>query len=233
MDSSIPYPEWRQTLVEGAAHFGLTLTDQQIRRCYRHAEILHQWNRSTNLTAITDAHSMAVKHFLDAFGPAAYVTPMTRVLDVGSGGGFPGLPLKVWCPSIDLTLVDRQRKKVSFLRYVIRALEMSNARALQIRVEDLARQCDRPLFDTIVCRAFGGLAFMVSHLPPLLAAGGRIVVWKGRLPEQEIREVQPLLQTAKRALTLSVRSYRLPFSDAERTLVILTDDRCGAKEFQR
>ena len=166
---------------------------------------------------------MALKHFVDSFGAARHFTPVGRVLDVGSGGGFPGLPLKIVCPSIELTMVDAARKKVSFLQHVIRELELKGARAVQARVEELARQADAPFhYDTIVCRAFGSLASIVAQLPPLLSERGRIVVWKGRLPHEEIREVEPVLSTVKRALTLSVQSYRLPITEAERTLVILS-----------
>lgn len=233
MDPSISYPEWQKTLQEGAVYFGQSLTERQIRLLYRHGELLQRWNRTMNLTAIRDPHMMAVKHFIDSFGPARHFVPMRRVLDVGSGGGFPGLPLKIAWPSIELTMVDAARKKVSFLRHVIRELALKGACAVQARVEDLSRQAKVPLYDTIVCRAFSSLAFIAAQLPPLLSEGGRIVVWKGRLPQEEMREIEPMLSTARRALTLSVQSYRLPVLNAERTLVILSAGGHGAKERQR
>lgn len=230
MHLPIPYAEWQKLLAEGAAHFGQSLSEQQMRLFYRHGEMLQRWNRTVNLTAIRDPQMMAVNHFIDSFGPAPYFMPMRRVLDVGSGGGFPGLPLKVCHPSIDLTMVDAARKKVSFLQHTIRELGLKNARAIQQRVEAWSGTIQGPLFDTIVCRAFSSLALIVAQFPPLLADGGRIVVWKGRLPDAEIREVEPMLVTAMRTLTLSVQPYRLPFSNAVRTLVMLSNERHDAKE---
>lgn len=234
MHHPIPFTAWSQTLQGGAAFFGQSLTDAQIRLFYRHAEMLRQWNRAVNLTAITEPHAIAVKHFLDSFGPAVYLPPMRRVLDVGSGGGFPGLPLKVCCPAIELTLVDAVRKKVSFLKHVIRELALKKTRAWHARVEALSRQTPPPHFDTIVCRAFSDLAFAVKHLAPLLDDNGRIVVWKGRRPDQEIQEIMPLIEVSGRTLTLTQQSYTLPFFEAQRTLVILTsDDRGVPKESVR
>ena len=93
MHPSISYPEWQKILQEGAACFGGPLSERQIRLLYRHGQMLQRWNRTTNLTAIRDPRMMALKHFVDSFGAARHFTPVGRVLDVGSGGGFPGLPL--------------------------------------------------------------------------------------------------------------------------------------------
>jgi 16S rRNA (guanine527-N7)-methyltransferase len=155
---------------------------------------------------------------------------MRRVLDVGSGGGFPGLPLKVCCPAIELTLVDAVRKKVSFLKHVIRELGLKNTRAWHARVEALGRQTPPPRFDAIVCRAFSDLAFALKHLAPLLDENGRIVFWKGRRPDQEIQQIMPLIAVPGRTLTLTQQSYRLPFFEAQRTLVILTTGDRGLPE---
>lgn len=222
MDMPIRQEEWEKTIRTGAEFFELSLTNRQIHQFYHHAEILLRWNRKTNLTAIRDPREMAVKHFVDSFGPVRHVMPMTRVLDVGSGGGFPGLPLKVYCPSIDLTVVEAGRKKTSFLQHVIRELRLGDVSVIHERVETLVRQNPAPHFDTIVCRAFSDLSSIVKNLSPLLAPQGKIVAWKGRMPDREIRDVLPLLKDDKRALILSTRSYKLPIFNAERTLVILT-----------
>ena len=216
------YAAWQKTLQHGAAHFHQTLTDAQLRLFYRHAELLRKWNHTTNLTSIRDPQDVAVKHFIDSFGPAPYIAPMRRVLDAGSGGGFPGLPLKVCCPAIDLTMVDAVRKKSSFLQCLIRELGMQNARAWHARVEDLGIRKPTPRFDTIVCRAVTDLAFIVRNLSPLLSEDGLIAVWKGRFPDREIQEVLPLLESSPHDLALSVHSYTLPFSGDARTLVIMS-----------
>jgi 16S rRNA (guanine527-N7)-methyltransferase len=219
--NSIDFEKWSDIIRKGAAGFNLQLTDHQIRLFYKHAEALRQWSKKTNLTSITDPIEIAIKHFIDSIGPVTFFNPMSRVLDMGSGGGFPGLPLKVNCPAIDLTLVDAVRKKTSFIQHVIRQLGLKNTRAIHARVEELSRTKPIHAFDTVVCRAFSNLTFIVTHALPLISETGQIVIWKGQIPAQEIRAVQPFLDSSKRRLELSLQSYRLPVLNAKRTLVVI------------
>lgn len=221
-EKAIVFDQWERILRKGAASFGLILTDQQIEHFYDHAVALLQWSKKINLTAIKDPKSVAIKHFVDSLGPASFAIPMQRVLDVGSGGGFPGLPLKVWNPSLDLTLIDAVRKKISFIQHVIRILKLTDTQAIHGRIEDLARQDGFRLFDTILCRAFSDLSFIVKHGLPLLSKNGKIIVWKGKLPEKEIEAVRFQFQNENRGLAIETKPYRLPILDAERTIVIIT-----------
>jgi len=221
-ETDILFDPWERILRKGAASFGLSLTDQQIKHFYDHAVALLQWSKKINLTAIKDPKSVAIKHIIDSLGPASFAIPMQRVLDVGSGGGFPGLPLKVWNPSMDLTLIDAVRKKISFIQHVIRILKLTGTQAIHGRIEDLARQDGFRPFDTILCRAFRDLSFIVTHGLPLLAKNGKIIVWKGKLPEKEIEAVRFQFQNVNRGLAIETKPYRLPILDAERTIVIIT-----------
>lgn len=223
VETDIVFDQWKSILRRGAASFGLILTDQQIKYFYDHAVALLQWSKKINLTAIKDPKSVAIKHFIDSLGPASFSIPMKRVLDVGSGGGFPGLPLKVWNPSLDLTLIDAVRKKISFIQHVVRLLKLTDTQTIHGRIENLSRQEGLRPFDTILCRAFSDLTFIVSHGLPLLSKNGKIIVWKGKLPEQEIDAVR--FQNENRGLEIETKSYRLPILDADRTIVIITAHR--------
>jgi 16S rRNA (guanine527-N7)-methyltransferase len=218
----IGYDHWENMIRREAVPFDLTLTGQQIRLLYQHAETLYQWNQKTNLTTISNPREIAIKHFIDCLAPAPAIAPMQHVLDVGSGGGFPGLPLKVWCPSINLTLIDAVRKKTSFLQYVVRTLKLEDTRTIHGRIEDLSASDASMTYDTIVCRAFGRLSQIIAKTLPLLSKHGKIVAWKGRMPHQEIQEAGFFLENQKMPLALTLQSYRLPIFDAERTLVIIT-----------
>jgi 16S rRNA (guanine527-N7)-methyltransferase len=224
-ETAIVFDQWERILRKGAASFGLILTDQQVEHFYDHAVALLQWSKKINLTAIKDPKSVAIKHFVDSLGPASFAIPMQHVLDVGSGGGFPGLPLKVWNPSLDLTLIDAVRKKISFIQHVIRILKLTGTQAIHGRIEDLARQDGFRPFDTILCRAFRDLSFIVTHGLPLLAKNGKIIVWKGKLPEEEIEAVRFQFQNEHGGLAIETKPYRLPILDAERTIVIITAHR--------
>jgi 16S rRNA (guanine527-N7)-methyltransferase len=150
---------WRSAVIDGARELGLSVTDRQVRQMQAHAMDLLQWNRTTNLTAITDPRDMAVKHYLDALAPAPWIGKAARLLDAGAGGGFPGIPLKIIRPDLAVTLVDSVRKKVSFLKHAIRTLELADTVAVHGRLEQLGNHADfRGQYDVVVCRAFSSLA---------------------------------------------------------------------------
>jgi len=222
MKLNMTFEEWDKIIRQGVGAFDIILTEQQIRLFYQHAEELMHWTRKVNLTAIKDPREIAIKHFVDSLGPSNFLIPMKTVLDVGSGGGFPGLPLKVLHPYIDLTLVDAVRKKTSFIQHVIRRLKLKGAKAIHTRVEDLRQQKAFIPFDTIICRAFSDLAFIIFNALPLLSPGGKIVVWKGRMPENEIKELQTCFPVETLSLEMTIEPYRLPVYDAERTIVKIT-----------
>jgi 16S rRNA (guanine527-N7)-methyltransferase len=129
--------QWRQTVIQGALASGVDVSDDQARIMGRHAVELLQWNRTTNLTAITDPLDVAVKHYVDAVAVAPWIDRGARILDAGSGGGFPGIPLCILRPDLSVTLVDSVRKKVSFLKYAIRMLGLTGIDAVHGRLEDL------------------------------------------------------------------------------------------------
>ena len=129
--------EWSHLIINGADRFNIDLNHHHTDQYAIHARELTQWTEKINITSITDPFEIAVKHFLDSLAPAPLILPGMKLLDIGSGGGFPGLPLKVLIPSMSVTLIDASRKKVSFLKHVIRTLTLDNIHALHSRAEDL------------------------------------------------------------------------------------------------
>ena len=215
------FAPWSDLINEGLASFGISLSEKQRYRLFQHADLLVQWNRKMNLTAISAPQDIAIKHFIDSVGPAPLLKPMKRVLDIGSGAGFPGLPLKVWCPVIELTMIDAVRKKISFLHQAIRTMELEQSWAIHTRLEEMCRRDPIQLFDTVISRAFSDLTTIFSGALPLLATGGKIAVWKARPGENEIKAARAFIKSQEIPLDLSLHPYRLPFSNAVRTLVTL------------
>jgi len=218
---SIDYHHWEKTLRNSVAAFDIDLTDQQIGQFYIHAEELQRWTRKTNLTAIKDADEIAAKHFIDSIVPSVYFDPMHDVLDIGSGGGFPGLPLKVLYPHIQLTLIDAVRKKTSFLKHVVRSMRIEDTQVVHGRIEEIGLRYKMTLWDSIVSRAYSSVSVILENALPLLSPGGQILIWKGPSPEEEIRAAQDVIARQRRLLTLRVRSYFLPEIAAQRTLVAI------------
>jgi len=218
--------EWKDIIISGARYFDVKIGSEEAGKFSIHAGELIKWNSKTNLTAITDPLEVAVKHFLDSLAPARIIPPGLSMLDMGSGGGFPGIPLKIILPSLSVSLVDSSRKKVSFLKHVIRTLGLEGINAFQARVEDLSENKER--FDVVICRAFSSLDKFIESAIPILAENGIIVALKGKVSYKEIESVR-LSDNEKRGYItasgllydMEVVKYSLPYIDSERTLMIM------------
>jgi 16S rRNA (guanine527-N7)-methyltransferase len=221
--------EWSNFLIDQAKTIGINFNRTQNRLFSTHATELIKWNRRINLTTITDPIEVASNHFLDSLIPARFIPPhATLLLDIGSGGGFPGIPLKVLLPELSVTLIDASRKKVSFLKHVIRTLKLADIEAHHIRAEDLA---DHPSninrFDVIVSRALTSLEFFVRLSLPLLDCGGQIIALKGQVDNAELADLRinvlpkgmDSAGSIDRSFTVSLEKYSLPFLKSERSIV--------------
>ena len=143
MTTRIGSDAWIDLLVQGADRLGHSLSPDQARQMALHVQLLLEWNQRTNLTAITDPVHVAVKHCLDAIAPLHLLPEEGALLDIGTGGGFPGIPLKIMRPDLDMTLIDSVRKKISFVNHVIRQLHLPRIEALHVRAQTLAEQIGR------------------------------------------------------------------------------------------
>lgn len=209
--------QWRSIITEGAQMGGVAINDQQLDMVVGHAQALLSWNRKINLTAIVDPMEIAVKHFLDAILPHPFIPTTGRLLDIGTGGGFPGIPLKVLRPAQPMLLIDKVRKKISFVRDVIRRLNLENISADQLSVEDLVQKKDtlKEGFDTIVCRALKDPASAARMAAPCLAPGGKLFVYQGPGDNWSTKTLDHEFGVS------NVFSYRLPFIGDRRTVVVI------------
>lgn len=215
-DMNIGSEQWKILVEEGAGNLNIHIDRKTTDLFSLHATELIKWNLKTNLTTITDPVEVAVKHFLDSIISIPVMPHYGRLLDMGSGGGFPGIPIKVMIPSLSVTLIDSSRKKISFLKHVIRKIKLIEIDARQIRAEELAKE--KPLkncFDVIICRAFSRLDKIINKALPLLAKDGIIIAMKGKLSEYELQSAD------KYNLSLTVKKYKLPFLELERSLAII------------
>ena len=220
---------WKKTIVEGARELGITVHADQADQFAAQALILNEWNHKTNLTAIASPMDMAVKHFLDSIIASRFITPDSRLLDVGSGAGFPGIPLKVMVPSLNVTLVDATRKKVNFLNHVIRQLHLKRITAIQSRIENM-QQAWKGRFDVVVCRAFSSLNDFAEKSLPLLGPKGLLVAYKGRglgndLNQASTRNGGALYPVSGKGFQTELRikcvPFELPFLNLSRMLILL------------
>lgn len=201
----------RAVLLEGARLLGVALSEDQAARLQRLLDELERWNRAYNLTSITDRAGMVTHHLLDSLSMHPLLHGET-IADVGTGAGFPGLPLAIVNPERRFTLIDSNNKKVRFVGHAARTLGLTNVEPVHSRVETL-----RPAapFDSIIARAFAALPDMLTKMAPLCGPDTRVLAMKGKRPDDEIRDVPPGWRL------IEVRSLSVPGLEGERHAVIV------------
>ena len=198
-------------LRDGARALGLELTDAEVGKLVQHLDLLDEWGGRMNLTAIRDRPAQLTKHLLDSLSVRPYLRGL-RVADVGSGAGFPGIPLAIVAPEIHFVLIESTGKKCRFLEHVRDALGLGNVEVVQSRAE--AHQ-PAVRYDTVIARAVGPVADLVRYAGPLVAGGGRLLAMKGRRPDDE------LAKKLNGWKVVAVHPLRVPGLDEERHLVEL------------
>jgi 16S rRNA (guanine527-N7)-methyltransferase len=179
---------------------------------------LLRWNQRRNLTAITNRDEALEKHLADSLTLLPFAQRATRLLDIGSGAGFPSLPLKIVCPGLDVVSVDAVGKKIDFQRHVVRTYALTGFVALHGRIEQLLEEPScQPGFDLVAARALCPLGELIDLAEPFLTPGGRLVAMKGPEGPQELAEEHERLHQA--GWTASVQCLRLPVSGADRCLI--------------
>ena len=203
-------------LQETSREVGVQLSPFHGEQFWLYLQELLDWNRRVNLTAITDPAEIVIKHFVDSLTPLPYLGSSTSLLDVGSGAGFPGIPLKIAAPDLRLCLVDSGRKKVSFLKHVIRTLELGDAMAVHSRIENLPEA--EPPFQIVVSRAFRRLEPLLNLVSPLLAPGCTLIAMLGPATPEDQERFQDLASAHGLHLARFV-PLELPRGGDRRTLV--------------
>lgn len=195
-------------LRNGLNELGLALKAEQIDRLIAYVALIEKWNRVYNLTAIREASKIISHHLLDSLAIVPHLPP-TNLLDVGSGAGFPGIPVAVAQPDLNVTLLDSNSKKTAFLQQVVLELDLKNVQVACARVEEpLSRT-----FDVITSRAFAELADFVGRSAHLLSPGGKFMAMKGVNPLEEIARLPPDFRVR------DVTRLQVPGLDAERHLI--------------
>lgn len=209
----------KDLLKKGAGELGIELTPAQLTALDLFAEELKKWNRKINLTAITDDEGIAVKHLVDSLSLLKVVRGGGRLLDIGSGGGFPGIPVKLVQPDLEIVSVDAVVKKISFQKQAVRLLNLVGFNAMHVRAETLAADYAAS-FDWVVSRAFSDIPSFVEMALPVLKDDGRIVAMKGKNAAEEVAAAESDLDKLG-AKVESVHDFELPCSGDARSLVII------------
>lgn len=199
-------------LTAGIAELGLTITEHQTEQLLTYLQEFHKWNRAYNLSAVRDIDAMLDRHLLDSLSVLAHVQARTprRLIDVGTGGGLPGIPLAIALPDCQITLLDSNGKKTRFLFHIKTLLKLDNVSVENRRVEQF--RPDQP-FDIVISRAFASLADMVSGCEHLLSSEGLFMAMKGVYPEAELAEVEDRVELVQS------HPLQVPGNEGERHLL--------------
>jgi 16S rRNA (guanine527-N7)-methyltransferase len=196
----------------GLASMGIEIPEAQCERLAAHLELIAKWNRVHNLTAVREAEQMVVLHVLDSLSLTPHLGGARSVLDVGAGPGFPGIPIAIARPELEVTLLDSSQKKCVFLEQARAELGLRNVRVVCERVE---RWQPVERFDVVVSRAFADLSDFVTQARHLVAPGGRLLAMKGVYPFEEVGRIPSTHRVA------AVTELVVPSLDAKRHLVVL------------
>lgn len=230
-------------LQEGSDELGLPLSKVQIAQFQRYYELLTEWNQRMNLTAIEGYQDVQTKHFLDSIVGALILaeeinetippTRPLRAIDVGSGAGFPGIPLKIVWPALSMTLLDGTGKKVTFLKEVVSALQLEDVTVVQARAEEVGTQeTYRGQYDLVTARAVARLNTLVEYLLPLAKTDGFVMAYKGPNAAEEFME-------AGRAIaklggeTVRFAPVEIPYLEEERRILLIKKIAATPKAYPR
>ena len=227
--------ELETLLRDCAAEMRIALTGEMAARLLQYKDLLLEWNEKMNLTAITDPREVVLKHFADSLTALSVLDAgkALRVADVGTGAGFPGLPLAIAAPSWDVTLMDALQKRVSFLQAVRDALGMGTLNCLHLRAEDAGRSpAHREQYDAVVSRAVARLSVLAEYALPLVAVGGVFVALKGPAVDEELADAANAIQKLGGA-AVEVVDVEIPFTELSHKLVVIQKKRQTPTGFPR
>ena len=215
------FEEFMKDLVNKAKEIGISLNEEQVRKFYDYMLVLLDWNEKINLTAITDVKEIILKHFIDSITICKYIPENSKLLDVGTGAGFPGIPVKIIRDDVTIVLLDSLNKRILFLEDVIEKLKLTNIIAVHGRAEEFGKNKKfRQCFDIVTSRAVANMAVLSEYLLPFVKIDGKAVIMKGSECEEELKDAEKAISVLGGKLK-AVDKFFLPSSDIKRSIIVL------------
>ena len=209
------------------------LSNEQEKAFSKYMEMIIEWNKKINLTAITEKDEIIIKHFIDSITLNKYINNNSSIIDIGTGAGFPGIPLKIYDESLDITLLDSLNKRIKFLDLVINELNLKNIKAIHGRAEDLGQDNEyREKFDIVVSRAVANLSTLLEYMLPFCKVGGKCLIMKGPNIEQEIKNSKRALKELGGKIE-TIDNFFLKGTDIERNIIIVEKMEKTKKQYPR
>lgn len=212
--------------------YSIIIDDQNLEKFMTYKKLLQEWNEKINLTAIIDDKEIIIKHFIDSLTIEKYIPQNAKVIDVGTGAGFPGIPLKIIRDDIEVVLLDSLNKRINFLDEVIKKCDLKNISTIHGRAEDIAHNKDfREKFDVSTARAVANISTLSELCTPFLKVGGTFVCMKGDA-KKEMEDARNALKILGMKETL-VDEFRLDEVDSDRTIILYKKEKSTEKKYPR
>lgn len=213
--------EFENILTRYLKEINIQLDKEQVLQFYQYMQLLIEWNKKMNLTAIIEPHEIILKHFVDSLTMETYLQEGATLVDVGTGAGFPGIPLKICRKDIKIVLVDSLNKRLNFLNEVIQKLKLDKIETVHSRAEELGRNKEyREKFDIATSRAVANLATLSEYLIPFVKKEGKCICMKGSNVEEELENSKKAIQILGGKI-IKMDSFFLPQTEIKRNIIVI------------
>ena len=225
--------EFLKKMKEWEKYFDFHFSVEQLEQFFAYMNLLIEWNKKMNLTAIIEPNEIILKHFIDSITILKEIDSNSKIIDVGTGAGFPGIPLSIMNPTLKITLADSLNKRLIFLQEVIKELGLKNIEIIHARAEELGQNKKyRECFDVATSRAVANLSTLSEYLIPLVKIDGKVISMKAGNAQVEIHEAQKAINVLGGRIE-SIEEFTLPQTDIERTIIMINKERYTPNKYPR
>ena len=218
---------------EKLSQININNSDEIIDKFYKYTKLLLEWNKKINLTSITEQDEIILKHFIDSLMIESYIKDNSKIVDIGTGAGFPGIPLRLVNDTYDITLVDSLNKRINFLNAIIDNIGLKNIKTIHARAEEFAHDnIIREQYDVAVSRAVAQLNVLLEYLLPLVKVGGYCICMKGKNIESELKDSEKALKILGGKIEKNIQ-FKLLNTDIDRSIIIIKKVKKTPNKFPR
>lgn len=225
--------EFFRKMQEKSKDLGVSFFVEQLEQFFEYMKLLIEWNEKINLTAITEPDEIILKHFIDSITILKEIKNDERIVDVGTGAGFPGIPLSIMNPTLKITLVDSLNKRLIFLQEVVKKLKLENIEIVHARAEELGQNKKyRESFDVATSRAVANLSTLSEYLIPLVKINGKVISMKAGDTQDEIDGAKKAIKVLGGKIE-KVDEFNLPQTDIRRTIILIKKEEKTPNKYPR